>query len=136
MNSARRGRWPVLILVLGGITLGGLYRRSVSAGPSVVVDPASGRVTVDPIEGDEVAVPLSFRNRSSSPVSIVRAVASCGCMALVTPRGDINKAPIVVSPGEAVPWRVVIRTLNRSGEQAFRVGFDYDPAAAAGTRSP
>lgn len=125
MIAFRRFWLPVFSVLCLGLAVGVLYRVIVRQNRSVLVEPPELYFAEEPIEGDPLDFRFQVRNRSGSPITITRAVPSCGCMELKTAGGYPMNSPIHLDAGEVAPFQVAIRTRNRIGNQQFQVKMEY-----------
>lgn len=83
-------------------------------------------IAVDPLQYQAIPIHLQFTNRSSEAIRVTQAEPSCGCTDLVTRGGSALLAPLVLSPGESLPWQATIHTEGRIGPQSFLVRLETE----------
>ncbi len=108
---------------LAGICLTLVYQR-LNANLRVVLEPSIVELVEQPVTNKQLNVDFVLTNLSNRDVFVQRAGTSCGCVSLVTRNMATLKSPILMKAGEIMPWRAIVSTDGRVGEDIQQVYFD------------
>lgn len=114
----------LLSVVILGLSLGLFLRTIIARTPKVQLEPRLIEVPIDVLQHETVPIYLMLTNQGDSPFTITKVDSSCGCMSIVTRGGLPFVDPIVVSPGDSMPWEIKIAPYGRNGKQTFKVLFE------------
>jgi hypothetical protein len=118
----------IVILIIAAVAAGFLatidYRQFVADSSGPVLEPEVVKLVEQPLTNGSVNIDLVLRNPTGHAYTIRHVTSSCGCVSVVGRGLEKFSNPISLGPGDVLPWRAIVSTDGRVGQDIQLVSVD------------